>query len=191
MMPETCEVGFKEWAGVCAALKSGRQTIILRKGGIAESSGPGLFEPEHSTFWLYPTRLHESQQGLREVPPPDPQIAAIPSGQVPISTLAIARTVGRIDDEARLDALREFHIWTDETVHKRFHYRTLGLWVLALRAYRRDTPYGIDVTPEQEGCKSWVPLGRAFETLGMKPVLDDPTWASLNKRLESVLERPD
>jgi hypothetical protein len=32
-------VGFKEWALVCEALGRGEQTIILRKGGIAEGRG--------------------------------------------------------------------------------------------------------------------------------------------------------
>ena len=35
-LPETCSIAFKEWAGVCAALAEGRQSLIVRKGGIAE-----------------------------------------------------------------------------------------------------------------------------------------------------------
>ena len=62
-LPDSCSVAFKEWAGVCDALADGRQSLILRKGGIAE--GPRGFVPEHSTFWLYPTRVHEAGQGLR------------------------------------------------------------------------------------------------------------------------------
>ncbi len=53
-IPESCAVAFKEWADVCAALLDGRQSLILRKGGIEE--GPGGFRPEHAAFWLYPTR---------------------------------------------------------------------------------------------------------------------------------------
>ena len=48
---------FKEWAVVCRALGSGRQIIILRKGGIAE--GPRGFEVTDKQFFLYPTYLHQ------------------------------------------------------------------------------------------------------------------------------------
>ncbi len=63
-LPPTCEFAFKEWAGVCRALGLGRQILVLRKGGIAE--GPGGFSPEHESFWLFPTHLHEHQQGLKD-----------------------------------------------------------------------------------------------------------------------------
>jgi hypothetical protein len=190
MKPETSDVGFKEWIGVCNALAAGRQSIILRKGGVNEVTGPGMFVPEHTDFWLYPTRLHESTQGLRESVPVDPSFAPSPAGKVPISVFAVVQSVGRIEDERLLDGLREFHVWTDETVHQRFHYRSPGLWVLGLRAFLRDSPYLLDVTPEQEGCKSWVPLGRPFSTSGMSPVLDDQEWLFLKLGLESLLQRP-
>ena len=56
-------IAFKEWAAVCRALAVGRQAIILRKGGIAETGGQ--FEPEHTRFWLYPTYVHQQQGGLK------------------------------------------------------------------------------------------------------------------------------
>jgi hypothetical protein len=189
MKPETCDVGFKEWAGVCAAVASGRQSIILRKGGTHEEAGPGLFIPDHSAFWLYPTRLHEAAQGLREPAPAGPSVVPPTPGKTPISVFAVAQTVGRVEDEGLLDRLRDFHVWSDETVHQRFHYRSRGLWVLGLRAYVRDPPYLLDVTPEQEGCKSWVPLGRPLSTSGMDPVLDDEAWAFLKLGLLSLLKR--
>ncbi len=58
-MHPLCRTAFKEWAAVCAALSAGRQTVILRKGGIAE--GPGGFQPEHGEFWLLPTRFTSGQ----------------------------------------------------------------------------------------------------------------------------------
>ncbi len=65
---ESCAIAFKEWASVCDALLAGRQTIILRKGGISEGKAPGTFVPEHSQFWLYPTWVHQAEQGVRESP---------------------------------------------------------------------------------------------------------------------------
>ena len=49
-MQTTNNVAFKEWAVVCAALASGRQTIILRKGGMEE--GRDGFRVEHGALVL-------------------------------------------------------------------------------------------------------------------------------------------
>ena len=59
----TLAIAFKEWAVICAALAAGRQSVILRKGGIAEESG--LFRPEHPEFLLYPTYFHEHRGGVK------------------------------------------------------------------------------------------------------------------------------
>ena len=50
-------VAFKEWAIVCEAIGSGRQSIMLRKGGIAE--GRDGFAFKHREFFLFPTWFHE------------------------------------------------------------------------------------------------------------------------------------
>src|SRR4029077_16387625 len=54
---------FKEWAVICRALALGKQALILRKGGIAETSGE--FEVEHTRFWLFPTYLHQQNDAFR------------------------------------------------------------------------------------------------------------------------------
>src|SRR5262245_56106998 len=61
-MQASCNIAFKEWAAVCEALAAGRQTIILRKGGIHE--GREGFRVEHDRFWLYPTRFHQAADAL-------------------------------------------------------------------------------------------------------------------------------
>ena len=55
-------IAFKEWAVVCAALASGRQTIILPKGGIDE--GREGFRVKHREFWLLPTRFHQDARAI-------------------------------------------------------------------------------------------------------------------------------
>ncbi len=189
----SCAVAFKEWAGVCDALAEGVQSIILRKGGIREGSGPGVFVPEHDEFWLYPTAVHQAQQGLRL---PRTDSSPQPDGPAdPLSIRALARVemIGYLRDEAALPALEEFHVWTEETVRKRFHYRAPGLWVLGIRIWRRDPAFEIMSTPEHAGCKTWVTLSPALPTTGLIPALDDATWSERMGRLRSVLEaaRPD
>lgn len=178
--PTDCAVAFKEWAGVCAAIADGRQSLILRKGGIAE--GPGGFRPEHPAFWLYPTHLHEAQQGLRDgaVEPP---ASETPAGMVDLPALVTVEAVAWVDEIEKLGPLADQHVWSDETVAKRFHYRRPGVWVLGVRAYRAEPPRRIAATPEHAGCKSWVPLDEAIGTEGLAAVLDE---AEAEARLAAV-----
>ena len=48
---------FKEWAVICRALITGRQDIILRKGGIVEPGGS--FQLLADEFYLFPTFVHQ------------------------------------------------------------------------------------------------------------------------------------
>ena len=99
-LPDSCAVAFKEWAGVCDALSSGRQSLILRKGGVSE--GPGGFRPEHPAFWLYPTHVHEAEQGLRT--PSGPSIVETP-GVVAIDALAVVEWTGRVERPEQLKSI--------------------------------------------------------------------------------------
>ncbi|MBX6312736.1 MAG: DUF1802 family protein [Isosphaeraceae bacterium] len=180
-VPETCAIAFKEWEGICAALAEGRQALILRKGGIAE--GPGGFRPEHEAFWLYPTRLHEGQQGLA-VEPPTP--VGPPPGEpemVPLRSLAVVASIDYLERPESLEALAPYHLWTEETVRKRFFYRRPGLWVLGVRVYNRPTPWPVAVTPEQRGCKTWVPLDNPPPTAGLVPALED---VAFHRQIEAI-----
>jgi hypothetical protein len=186
--PGTCSVAFKEWAGVCDALAHGRQSIILRKGGIREEPGPGAFVPEYDEFWLYPTAVHQAQQGLRDAGAADTPRYAPSGSEIPIGLLARVDLIGRARDEAVLPALEAFHVLTAETVRGRFHYRTPGLWVLATRIWRREAPFAIRATPEHAGCKTWVMLDEPLPTAGLTPALDDADWASRLARLRAALD---
>jgi hypothetical protein len=183
-IPDTCAIAFKEWAGICDALASGRQSLILRKGGIEE--GPRGFVPEHSAFWLYPTFVHEGEQGLKVASStpkqPDP-------GIVPIGALAVVESVDRVDDLETLLGLDALHVWTEETVRKRFEYRRPGLWLLGVRVYKRDEPWRVEVTPAQLGCKSWVPLERPLEARGLTPARSEAEASADGARLAAALGR--
>ena len=58
-------VGFKEWSVVCEALGRGLQSIILRKGGIAE--GRAGFSFQQREFFLFPTHFHEQLEKVRQI----------------------------------------------------------------------------------------------------------------------------
>jgi hypothetical protein len=183
----SCSIAFKEWAGVCDALANGSQSIILRKGGIREEPGPGAFVPEYGEFWLYPTTVHQGQQGLRQS-----GATLAPSGsgsgsRVRIGLLARVELIGRVCDEAMLPTLEDLHVLTAETVRSRFHYRTPGLWVLGTRIWRREPAFEIAATPQHAGCKTWVILDEPLPTRNLTAALEDPEWSLRLDQLRSVL----
>ena len=49
--------GFKELASVCQAIAAGRQSVLLRKAGLRESTFESGFQT--TSFYLLPTHYHE------------------------------------------------------------------------------------------------------------------------------------
>lgn len=188
-LPAHCQTALKEWSGICQALASGRQSLLFRKGGIAEDAGQ--FVPEHRIFWLYPTHLHETQQGLRQRRPLLDEPALIEPGVVPISVLAEAVAVCYIDRWENLADLDDLHVWSAETLQRRFSYRTPGLWALGVRIYCRQTPWLVPATSAHAGCKSWVRLEEALGTGGAEPVLAEHELECRLKRLHAAVQDTD
>lgn len=182
-LPPSCDVAFKEWAAVCDAIGSGRQSLILRKGGTEE--GPGGFRPEHPAFWLYPTAVHQAEQGVRERPSRPSEMP--PPGFADLDVLAIVVEFWSVDRIEALESLAAEHVWSGETVLRRFSYRRPGLWVLGVRAYRSGTPRRIEATAAHAGCKTWVPLGRPLSTEGLEPVLNGEEFARRMALLRDTL----
>jgi hypothetical protein len=180
---------FKEWAVICRALAEGRQTLILRKGGIAEKDE--IFEPEFKRFWLYPTWQHEKGHGLveegrtlleqveRERPP---------AGVVRLSNFAEVVGVYRVHDLVGALKMAGLHLWSEETVKQRFFYRQPRLYVLATRIYRVPTVVEVTETPAYAGCRSWVELDRELPIDGATPVLDDETFRKTMNSLDLLLQ---
>src|ERR1700755_1192312 len=54
-------LALKEWSSVVAALGSGEQVILIRKGGIADPK----FGLEAERFYLYPTYFHQGEAEAR------------------------------------------------------------------------------------------------------------------------------
>jgi hypothetical protein len=144
--------------------------------------------PEYDAFWLYPTNVHEAEQGLRVG---SPRSAPPASGRVELGALATVEFVGFIDRPEVLDDLADLHIWSEETVHRRFSYRRPGLWALGVRVYRLPSAWSIEPTPEQAGCKSWVPLDSPLPTAGLALALDEDEFARRMERLRSEVESPE
>ena len=115
---------FKEWAVICKALAEGRQALILRKGGIEEPEGD--FQVEHTRFWLFPTYVHQQSAGLQERALPLLKEALAekpPTGVVRLSHFAEITGVYRLRDLPPALLLAHLHLWSNDTVAKRFEYR--------------------------------------------------------------------
>jgi hypothetical protein len=188
--PPECNIGFKEWAAVCEALVAGRQTIILRKGGIHE--GRAGFRIEHREFWLYPTHFHQAAESLT----PDAaefvaRAAAIQPqpGCVPLKCLALVQEVHELTAEADALQLAGLHIWSEATVRQRFHYRRPGLFLLVARVFSRSTATSVDESAEMAGCKSWVSLPQPIGTAGLTPALDDVRFTAAIAAVQEAIGR--
>lgn len=179
---------FKEWAVVCRALAEGRQAIILRKGGIAETAGE--FQPEHQRFWLYPTYVHQQRDGIKpEALPLLEQVEADrpPHGIIRLTHFAEVPGTYQVHDLVPVLLLNHLHIWSEETVRKRFAYRHPGLYVLPVRVYRAAQAIDVIETPHYAGCRSWVELEQDLPTEGAMPVLDDDSFRDLQIKLDRLL----
>jgi hypothetical protein len=174
---------FKEWAVVCRALGSGRQILILRKGGIAE--GPRGFEVLDKQFFLYPTYLHQSptsivvgwQDALSQCVDPAP-------GRVTIQHYAIVSSWVRVRTMEKLKALRSHHIWSDAVVEERFNrWAEDSVHALIVRVFELPEPVSIPELESYAGCKSWITLAEQVPLTGARPVLDD---AEFEKRMGEV-----
>jgi hypothetical protein len=178
---------FKEWAVICRALAEGKQALILRKGGLAETAGE--FQLEHSRFWLYPTYVHQQESGIRPGAQPLLQQALAerpPEGVVRLTHWAEVAGVYHVHDIASALKLPDLHLWSLETVQARFLYRTPGLYVLPVRVYRASQPLELTGTPAYAGCRSWVELERELPADKANPVLND---RALHEVLRTVEER--
>jgi hypothetical protein len=179
---------FKEWAAVCAALAAGRQTLILRKGGIHEA--PGGFRPEHREFWLLPTRFHQQPAALRETDRRYFEEAAADApahDQIRIGLYAAVAEVIELADAARLPRIEPLHVYGAGTVRERFHYRRPGLYILSVRVYRAMQPIELPIWPQLAGCRSWVELPAALSTAGLAPVFAEDDFAKRQTALRESL----
>jgi len=165
-------IALKEWAAVCLALAEGRQSLLLRKGGIAEGSGG--FRMEHAEFWMFPTQFHQSPGQLT---PEGAELlsrvqhGAPAAGRLRIDCYATIRSVAFIDDEKRLSELDGRHVMSADVVRERFHYRRPGLFIAAVEVFLRPAAIELVDEPRYAGCHSWVELSSPISTAGLVPVV--------------------
>jgi hypothetical protein len=180
--PTSLQIALKEWATVCRALETGRQVLLLRKGGIYESAGE--FEVENREFLLFPTYLHQSLKQLKPEAHAGFEPRTAEPAQVHLAAAGVVTDVVQLQSRAQMDALDAEHVWAPPLIDMRFNYRPENpLYLLLVRAYRLHQPATIENTPAYAGCKSWVPLDQPVETGGALPVLDDVKYDLTRRRI--------
>ena len=185
MQPEQCHIALKEWAVTVQALARGEQILLLRKGGIHESSKD--FRLLHPEFLLYPTYEHQKAELLQ--PAYQPALEALleqprDPGEITFTHFARMEEAVELSDQGKVDDLEPHYIWTTAYAQSRLHWKPmLPLSVMLLRVYRLETPVTVPWLPEYGGCTSWVedlvevPLGN------MEPVITDEEF---RRRVDEV-----
>lgn len=187
----TGSVAFKEWQVVCDVLASGRQSILLRKGGIHE--GRSGFSFAHESFFIFPTRFHAQGGQVREgevKPLPEWQTGDI----LRITHHAEARWAVTLHDWEKVAALESCHIYSEATVRERFDWEGKGMasgsiHVALVRVRALAAPWEIIYQPSFGGCRSWItlpdPPADWQETA--RPVMDDAEFARFAETLAALL----
>jgi hypothetical protein len=175
-------VGFKEWALVCEALGRGEQTILLRKGGIAE--GRDGFGFRHSEFFLFPTFFHEQVVKVR-TRTLGAEIPAARQGEIEIRYFAKLEAQKEITSWPMAAALEPFHVLEESVVRERFDYKGAGLHVALIRVFRLEPTWVLADKPAYGGCRSWVELPECPAEMRLAPVLSDEDHARIAERFLS------
>lgn len=183
----TESIGFKEWQVVCDALAVGRQSILLRKGGIHE--GRAGFSFAHESFFLFPTRFHALADQVREG-----EVKVMPEWQpgdlIRITHHAAALWAITVTDWEKVAALEPLQIYSEQTVRDRFDWEGKGMasgsiHLALVRVRELATPWEFPYEARYGGCRSWVNLPEPPEAWleNARPVLDDEAFARLDRSL--------
>lgn len=184
----TTTLALKEWSAVVHALLDGRQTVLLRKGGIRERR----FDVANDRFVLFPTVAHAHAERVR---PEHTEVRAAGAADVDeaAGTFVVRAGVELIDvvpttDAAALADLTDLHIWRPEHIAERLAFRPKhALQVLVVRAVALPEPVALTRQPEYGGCTSWVDLPVDWRGEG-EPVHDDTHLAAVADRVRAALD---
>jgi len=187
-MKATNDRAFKEWAVVVRAMERGETCLLIRKGGIFEEGGD--FHVNDPEFHLYPNHTHQNPYQLQERAHRalvESDSEEPPAGMIRISSYAAVAEVFTIPDEAALARLSDEHLWTEEYVRDRLHYKPDNpLFGIVLRVYRLPEEVGIPYHSSYSGCTSWITLQAPIATAGAVPALDDAAFTERLNRIRAL-----
>ena len=174
----------KEWATVVKALENGKQTVILRKGGILETASG--FKIEAKKFLLFPTFEHQEVKNLKpefhnyldDLKQNKPE-----NQHNNITSYAEVIDESDINSIEKIKALSPFHIWSDSYIDERVNWMSeKPIKAVFLKVYKIPEKE-IPIKSEYHGCKSWININEDIQT--GKAVLSEE---ELNLRLQKFKE---
>ncbi len=171
----------KEWSAAVHAMLDGRQTVLLRKGGIHEKR----FALESPEFVFFPTIAHGHAERVRPVHRDLLDAAGLDSTEDEVVIRAGAKVVAAVavNRPDGLDEISDAHIWTSESVRTdRLDFRPKHhLTVLVVQARPLAEPLRLPRQPAYAGCTSWVQL--PMSPTWAAPVHDDATLGEVVERV--------
>lgn len=184
----TMVLALKEWGAVARALLDGRQTVLVRKGGIHEKA----FEVSEDRFMLFPTVAHSHRDRVR------PEHAALlvlgesdvheAAGQFTVRCGVTLVDVVSVARPAGLDELGDLHIWTAEHLRERLAFRPRHpLQILVVRAVELPRPVTLPRLGAYGGCTSWVDLPLAWDGRAGRQVHSEQRLAADAARVRSAV----
>ena len=183
------DTALKEWAIICDLLAEGSLAILLRKGGIHETAGPGVFELERPRFVLYPSWAHQQPAMLK--PPWRGRVTVLDEpAEVTLQAVGEVGRIWQVDRREVLDTLDDLHPWSPQYLDMRFNYKPdRPLYLLAVRVSRLNRPCTICAHAQYAGCRSWIALrpGDEVDDQDARPVLDDDAFNALVTRIDKAL----
>lgn len=180
-------LALKEWAAVIEAIVQGRQIVALRKGGIREKA----FLVAGRSFYLLPTFEHQAPDLVKPEFRGSIERALVEqrdeSGLI-VRARADVVDFWEIDDEARLEALGPYHIFSEEFARSRFNWRPKQpLTVMLLRAQRLTTPWRTGLPSGAGGCRSWLEVDAAEAPAETGPALPDADFELRAAELQRLM----
>ena len=154
----------KEWATVVKALEQGKQTVILRKGGILETASG--FNIESKKFFLFPTWEHqetkhvkpEFHEFLTEVLDKKPN-----ADHNKISSYAEVLYEKDVKSNDVINDLSSFHVWSDSYIQERRNWMPEKPMKAVFVKIIKIPEFNLPLQPEFSGCKSWIELNSKFQ----------------------------
>jgi hypothetical protein len=176
---------FKEWTLICDALGRGEQSIILRKGGIAE--GRAGFRFQHEEFLLFSTLFHEQAAKLN-VPADTALPTPRPDGQHEVRLHCRVEWTQDIADWAAVQRLAPLHLWQESEIEKRFHQDDKQMVSLAfVRVSRLAPPFIFPDSPRYGGCRSWIEIPDLPPGTVLTPVLPEDAHRAAEASVRTAL----
>ena len=176
----------KEWATVVKALEQGKQTVILRKGGILETASG--FNIESKKFFLFPTWEHQETKHvkpefhdfLNQVLDNKPN-----QGFNKITSYAEVLYEKDIESNDIINNLSSFHVWSDEYIQERRNWMPEKPMKAVFLRTMKISEIDLPLQPEFSGCKSWIELNSNFHE-GESSLKDNEIYEKLQEFKEIV-----